>query len=126
MNDFRSPVDITVNSRAGNLHVTAVDYHRNGVSGAPFYCVLFEWQDDTSRKPHTRKMLGVLHTYTDEPYPTYCAVFDVDLLSEGCIEFSVNSWHGEHFKGGLTEAVRLWRESENAKIEQPIEMDVAK
>ena len=65
--------------------VIAIDRHRNGIEGAPFYVVLFREGD--SRK------LGIVF---DEAY--YCAVLDVERLARGDVAFGSNSWRGDAYE----------------------------
>lgn len=69
------------------------DYHRNGISGAPFKVFLFDKEESGDEK---RRMLGVV--FEEEGH---CAVFDVELLSKGEIRFFYNSWRGDNFEGAL-------------------------
>jgi hypothetical protein len=73
------------------IHVVDWDYHRNGISGAPFHVVLFDDVDDEN----TRKV-GILF---DAPW--HCAVLDVAKLSEGSIAFGFNSYRGDVFEDAL-------------------------
>jgi hypothetical protein len=66
--------------------VLAIDHHRNGVSGCPFDIVLFKYKK--------RRMVGIVLDSTDS---CPCVVLDVDLLSQGNIEFGTNSWRGDDF-----------------------------
>jgi len=79
------------------IRIIEWDYHRNGISGAPFHVVLF---DDTGDE-NTRKV-GILF---DAPY--HCAVLDVAKLSEGSIAFGVNSYRGDNFEASLRKALRF-------------------
>jgi hypothetical protein len=36
----------------------------------------------------------------------YCAVFDVDLLKDGDIQFGHNSWRGDYFESELREVIK--------------------
>jgi hypothetical protein len=72
-----------------NLKITSVSYHRNGISGAPFYAILF-----------TEKKEGnmVASLFDD----TRCAVYKVSELVKGNIEFAKgNSWRGDCFASAL-------------------------
>ena len=70
----------------------AIDYHRNGIGGAPFNVVLF---DDG----HTEKVAIVFEQ------PGYCAVLDVTKLAAGDIAFGSNSWRGDRFEPALRDAI---------------------
>ena len=80
------------------LNIIAIDYHRNGICGAPFHVVLFH--DEHSRK------VGILF----EP-DGYCAVFNVDWLHAGDIAFGSNSWRGDRFEPSLRKAVADYQRS---------------
>lgn len=72
-----------------------IDYHRNGICGAPFHVILFEDKgEEASRK------LGIVF---DAPY--HVAVLDVDKLADGNITFGVNSWRGDVFELELRAAI---------------------
>ena len=73
-----------------------MDYHRNGICGAPFYVFLFR---DNEQK---RNMVA---TVFDES--AHCAVFDVDLLAQGNIKFGENSWRGDNYEGELRNYIAL-------------------
>lgn len=80
------------------IAVQEVAYHRNGVGGAPFYAVRFQWTDD-DHKP--RQMVGVVF---EEPYTV--AVLDIEELGRGNIAFAQgNSWRGDHFEEALRMAI---------------------
>jgi hypothetical protein len=80
-----------------NIRIQDWDYHRNGISGAPFHVFLFDDVDDEN----TRK-LGVLFEQ-----PHHCAVLDVTKLSAGIIGFGFNSYRGDHFESSLRAAIRF-------------------
>lgn len=73
------------------------DYHRNGISGAPFHVFLF---NDTGDE-NTRKV-GILF---EQPY--HCAVLDVAKLASGSIAFGFNSYRGDVFEEQLRHAIRF-------------------
>jgi len=76
-----------------------IAYHRNGISGSPFYAVLFH--DGESRK------LGIVF---DEP--SQCAVLDVELLASGDIAFASNSWRGDVFEPSLRRIIQNHRSTD--------------
>lgn len=66
------------------LELVKIDYHRNGVSGNPFYVALFKQDGEL--------MVGV--QFVGEPMST--AVLSVHQLTEKNIEFANgNSWRGD-------------------------------
>ncbi len=85
--------------RQSTIVVKEIEYHRNGVGGAPFYVVLF-W-DETEAKD----MMGVVF---DDEY--HVAVFDTNLLAEGNIRFGENSWRGDCYEPSLRQAIAQTRE----------------
>lgn len=86
------------------MKVQEIAYHRNGVSGEPFYVVTFT--DDG------RDMVAVVFpddtgsfTKPDTFTNPHTAVFDRQLLGEGTIAFGVNSFRGDHFDSDLRHAI---------------------
>ncbi len=72
-----------------------IDYHRNGICGAPFHVILFEDKgEEASRK------VGIVF---DSAY--HVAVLDVDKLADGNITFGHNSWRGDVFELELRAAI---------------------
>jgi hypothetical protein len=69
-----------------------IDIHRNGISGAPFYAVLFH--DGDSRK------IAIVFERKG-----YCAVLDITKLCAGDIAFRSNSWRGDAFESDLREFI---------------------
>ena len=74
------------------LQIIAIDYHRNGIGGAPFNVLLFH--DGESQK------VGIVFER-----PGYCAVLDVQKLAGGDIAFGLNSWRGDRFEPDLRKAI---------------------
>jgi hypothetical protein len=81
-----------------------VAYHRNGVSGEPFHCVIF----DKEEGGETTRMLAV--RFPDDEGKGYqnprIAIFDVALLYESVIEFGENSFRGDYFVDGIDQAIK--------------------
>jgi len=73
------------------IRVLDSDRHRNGICGAPFDVVLFLDADDEN----TRKVAIIF----DEPH--HCAVLDIGKLSQGMIDFGVNSYRGDVFEPAI-------------------------
>lgn len=72
-----------------------IDFHRNGISGAPFHVILFEDKgDEASRK------VGIVFQS-----PQHVAVLDVNKLASGNITFGQNSWRGDVFEIELRAAI---------------------
>ena len=82
------------------LHFEHIQYHRNGISGAPFYALIF-------RDPDEGRMLGIVF---DEKY--HVAVFNLDKLAIGTIAFGVNSWRGDRYEPHLRTAITASRAKE--------------
>jgi hypothetical protein len=80
-----------------NVRIHDRDYHRNGISGAPFHVFLF---DDVADE-NTRKV-GILF---EALY--HCAVLDVAKLAGGSIGFGFNSYRGDNFESSLRAAIRF-------------------
>ena len=72
-----------------------IDFHRNGISGAPFHVVLFD-----DKGPEASRKVGIVF---DSPH--HIAVLDVAKLAEGNITFGQNSWRGDVFELELRAAV---------------------
>lgn len=80
-----------------------VSYHRNGICGAGFHVILFNWLDDETKI--VRHMVGTVFEESG-----YCAVYDVDMLSKGNIRFAKgNSWRGDEFEPCLRAAIEEYR-----------------
>ncbi len=70
-------------------------HHRNGCSGRGFTVVKF-----TAESNDGREMLAVVFDTDDgvrEELGCSTAVFDSALLSQGVIEFGINSWRGDNY-----------------------------
>ena len=82
----------------------SVAHHRNGVSGEPFHCVIF----DKIEHGETIRMLAV--RFPDDEGEGFqnprIAVFDVALLYESNIEFGSNSFRGDHFVDDIDKAIK--------------------
>jgi hypothetical protein len=85
------------NTTNSKLTPTAIDYHRNGIGGAPFHVLLF--RDGQSLK------LGIVFEQ-----PSYCAILDVEKLVKGDIAFWSNSWQGDQFEPALRRAIRKYEQ----------------
>jgi len=75
------------------LTIENIQYHRNGISGAPFHVILF-------RDPDEGRMLGIVFEQT-----YHVAVFNLDKLAVGNIAFGVNSWRGDRYEPPLRRAI---------------------
>lgn len=81
----------------------SVAHHRNGVSGEPFHCVIFDWTENDE----TNRMLAV--RFADDEGEGFqnprIAVFNVAALYESNIEFGSNSFRGDHFVDDIDKAI---------------------
>ena len=82
------------------LSIEHIAYHRNGISGAPFYAVLF-------RDPDVGPMVGVVF---EQHY--HAAVLNLDKLTVGDIAFGSNSWRGDRFEPALRRAIATFEKQE--------------
>ena len=80
------------------MKIKDIDFHRNGISGEPFYISIIE---DTAEK---RDMLAITF-YGDE---SHCrtAVLDVDLLKDKEIRFGYNSWRPEKYHDLMIKTIK--------------------
>ena len=85
--------------------IKQIDFHRNGIGGAPFYAVLFEQKEEKGL------MLGIVFDESD-----YCAVVAVDPLSTDVgVTFGQNSWRGDTFEEELRAAIRSFEDSRSSQ-----------
>ncbi len=89
------------------IYVHAIDYHRNGIGGAPFYVVIFDEDKGAHPDDQGRKIAIVF----EEPWHT--AVLDIAKLAADDIEFGSNSWRGDEYEPHLRKAI--WRHEESAE-----------
>ncbi|SRR5579885_1056236 len=75
--------------------ILSIDYHRNGIGGAPFHVILFEDRGEEG----SRKVAVVF----EEPWHT--AVLDLAWLAAGDIAFGSNSWRGDQYEPALRRAI---------------------
>jgi hypothetical protein len=84
------------------LKVLNIDYHRNGICGAPFHAVVFR---DTG--PQESVKLGIVF---DAPHHT--AVLDIAKLADCDVEFGSNSWRGDEYEPGLRRIIQTRQKQE--------------
>ena len=77
------------------LRIEQIQYHRNGICGAPFHVLMF-------RDPDEGRMLGIVF-----PEKYHVAVFNLDKLALGNIAFGVNSWRGDWYEPYLRKAISV-------------------
>ena len=75
------------------LQIENIQYHRNGICGAPFHVLIF-------RDPDEGRMVGIVF---DQEH--HVAVFNLDKLAIGNIAFGVNSWRGDRYEPSLRKAI---------------------
>ena len=84
------------------LKIENIQFHRNGISGAPFHVVLFrDFGDQGSHK------VGIVF---DAEY--HVAVLDVAKLASGDIAFASNSWRGDCYEPHLRNAIQSTTQGE--------------
>lgn len=89
---------------AHKLTPLLISYHRNGVSGAGFWAVVFEAEGNDYDNDKER-MLGTVFESTG-----HCAVVSIDRLPD--IRFSFNSWRGDHFEPQLRDWIKKAEDGE--------------
>ena len=79
-------------------NISAPAFHRNGVCGEPFQVCTFTM---TEHDEPPRRMVAIRFA-DDTPHDNpRIAVFDLDLLAQGEIRFTFNSWRGDRFSDDL-------------------------
>lgn len=78
-----------------NIDIIAEDFHRNGVGGAPFNVYLVDDGEDDVK---------LVVAFADK---AHTAVFSLERLAAGDIEFGSNSWRGDVFRAALDELMQL-------------------
>jgi hypothetical protein len=79
-------------------------FHRNGISGDPFYVAL-------AIDSHTGDRVVIIRfDYDDiaERKMNRCAVLGVGQLAEGDIGFGSNSWRGDHYVEAMDRWIAAW------------------
>ena len=85
--------------RVKRIKVRTIDYHRNGVGGAPFYLVIFDEDKSADPDDQGRKVAIVFEL------PDHCAVLDIRKLAAGDSAFGSNSWRGDEYEPHLRKAI---------------------
>lgn len=88
------------------ISILNIDYHRNGIGGAPFHAVVFR---DTG--PEGSVKLGVVFDTLH-----HVAVLDLAKLADCDIEFGSNSWRGDVYELGLRRAIRKHNRQIEAEV----------
>lgn len=104
------------------IRIKSVAYHRNGVSGAPFFVVTFTDQEEkrdfvatlfpeyeevenADGSWNSRYVWGIP---SEEFHNPKVAVLDLDLVGAGEVRFGYNSWRGDNYADALLAAVNEW------------------
>lgn len=103
------------------ITVLAIDYHRNGVSGAGFRVVLFTTPDCPNET-----MLAVSFESEDSEIKDYhegeIAILSVDKLNDKNIEFgNGNSYRYEFFSNEIKKAIREYERKYTEELHAEIE-----
>ncbi len=83
-----------------NLTFESIQYHRNGIAGAPFHILTFR---DSSQG----RMIGIVF---EDPHRV--AVLNLDKLASGDIAFGSNSFRGDVYESHLRAAINLHNPSQ--------------
>ena len=89
------------------LRIENIQYHRNGISGAPFHVLIF-------RDPDEGRMLGIVFQQEH-----HVAVFNLDKLAIGNIAFGENSWRGDQYEPHLRKAIAKHQLAADIEGRQP-------
>jgi len=84
-----------------DIKILEVAFHRNGVAGEGFHVVRFKSDDQT--------MVGIVFETSGN-----VAVMDIDLLHQGVIAFTENSWRGDVFEPCLRQAIERYEVAREA------------
>ena len=110
--------------------VISVAYHRNGVTGWPFYVVLFEYRDEDGKM---RRMMATVSVTDADAHASkmvhaaqqdrVVAVVDIDRAAAGAIGQSLeekyaNRWRGDHFQRDLELAIRAHQTAEDERFDR--------
>jgi hypothetical protein len=77
------------------IRVLNIDYHRNGIGGAPFHAVVFR---DDGKEAGVK--VGVVFDQ-----PAHVAVLDIARLADCDVQFGSNSWRGDRYEAALRRVV---------------------
>ena len=90
-----------------NIKIVKASFHRNGISGAGFTCILFEAPSETNDL--------MMATLFDDV--GYCAVYSVPMLANQNIGFAMgNSWRGDFFEYDLREALKEYNKIDDNRV----------
>lgn len=90
-----------------DIYVTKIARHRNGISGVPFYVVLF--RDERIGTGAVGDMIAVVMegTTAQTPNPAV-AVLNRTQVYRGKVEFGVGSYRGDQYASALCRAIEIW------------------
>ena len=90
--------------------IEKIAYHRNGISGKPFWVVSFQGESDV--KPgNAEPMVAVVFANENDDgiittdFNPKIAVMNRNLIAENIIEFGQNSYRGDRFASELIAAI---------------------
>jgi hypothetical protein len=86
--------------RVKRIKIRVIDYHRNGIGGAPFHVAIF----DEDKSAHADDQCGKVGIIFGQP--DHCAVLDIAKLASGDIAFGSNSWRGDEYEPHLRKAIK--------------------
>ena len=91
------------------LKINNIQYHRNGISGEPFYAINFDEKEFGN-------MIAIVFPKYNEKKDQYenefnpkVAVFQSKLLGQGNINFGENSFRGDNFSDELIQAINKYK-----------------
>jgi hypothetical protein len=93
-------------TKVKRIRIRSIDYHRNGVDGAPFHVAIFD-EDKGAHPEDQGRKVGIV--FGEQ---AHCAVLDVKKLAAGDIDFGSNSWRGDEYEPHLRRAIKKLKESE--------------
>lgn len=108
----------TFEHKGTEISTLSVEHHRNGVSGEPFWAVIF---DDTASNGSGKRMMAVIFdnvfTYDEDGNMTgvpefssddwtnpAIAIFDIEKVGQGDIG-PLNKWRGDHYLQVVVKAI---------------------
>ena len=86
-----------------NISILNIDFHRNGIDGAPFYAIVFK-----DRGIEASIKVGIVFDG-----PSCVAVLDIAKLADCDIAFGSNSWRGDHYEPALRRAIQRFIAAES-------------
>ena len=81
------------------LKVHKCEFHRNGITGAPYHVVIFDWLEKGDQ--HLNMCAFVFEE------AIHIAVTKIDMLAEHNVEFAKgNSWRGDSFENEIRDYIK--------------------